>query len=45
MTIKGSFSFGKICELIDDFKINQQIQGRKNKYNEYLLENNYFISF
>jgi len=24
----------KIGDLIDDFKMNQQIQGRKDKYNE-----------
>lgn len=35
----------KISELIDDFKMNQQIQGRKDKYNEYHLAMNYFTKF
>lgn len=35
----------KISELIDDFKMNQQYQGRKDKYNEYYLEMNYFTKF
>ena len=31
---RGSFLLTKILELIDDFKLNQQIQGRKPKYVE-----------
>ena len=35
----------KIRELTDDFKINQQIQGCKDKYNEYPLAKNNFTKF
>ncbi|MDF2065621.1 hypothetical protein [Bacillus sp. Cr_A10] len=35
----------KISDLIDDFKMNQQIQGRKDKYNENHLAMNYFTKF
>jgi len=44
-TIRGSFVWVKISELIDDFNRNQQIQGCKDKYNEYHLAMNYFIKF
>lgn len=44
-TIRGSFLGVKISDVIDDFKMNQQIQNRIDKYNEYHLTMNYFTKF